>query len=131
MSDNLFPGVEDRFPFPDFSGGEDFLRQVRVGLRQRQRRRTFAASAAVTASAVLLFVMSFSAIQRQIDEELWQEYLLSEVGEEVVDSPELDDFAWELYLESLMQEEDLDLLLEEILSLEGGEEWIQAINVKG
>ncbi len=138
MSDNLLPvpqgsirKTEGRFPLPDFSGGEDFLRQVRGGLRRRQRRRTFAASAAATASAVLLFVLSFSAIQLQIDEELWQEYLLSEVGAELVDTRELDDFAWELYLESLIQEEDLDLLLEEILNLEGGDEWIQGINVKG
>lgn len=131
MSDNLLPEIEGKFPLPDFSGGEDFLRQVRGGLRRRQRRRAFTASAAATASAVLLFVVSFSAVQRQVDEELWQEYILSEVGDEVLDTKELDDFAWELYLESLMQEEDLDLLLEEILNLEGGEEWIQAVNVKG
>lgn len=132
MSDNLLPGIEGRSPLPDFSGGEDFLRQVRFGLRRRQHRRAFATSAAVTASAVLMFVLSFSAIQRQIDDELWQEYLLSEVGEEVVvDTQELDDFTWGLYLESLMEEENLDLLLEEILNLEGGEEWIQAINIKG
>lgn len=131
MSDNILPEIEGRFPLPDFSGGEDFLRQVRGGLRRRQRRRAFAASAAATASAVLLFVLSFSAIQRQVDEELWQDYLLSEVGEVVVDTQKLDDLAWELYLESLMHEEDLDLLLEEILNLEGGEEWVQAINVKG
>jgi len=130
MSDNLLPGVEGRFPSPDFSGGEDFLRKVRTGLHRRQRRQAFAASAATTASAVLLFVLSFSAIQRQIDEELWEEYLLSEMGE-VMESPQLDDYAWELYLESLLQEESLDLLLEEILDLEGGEEWIQAIDIKG
>ncbi len=131
MSDNLLPETEGRSPLPDFSGGEDFLRQVRFGLRRRQHRRAFATSAAVTASAVLMFVLSFSAIQRQIDDELWQEYLLSEVSEEVVDTQELDDFAWGLYLESLMEEENLDLLLEEILNLEGGEEWIQAINIRG
>lgn len=131
MSDNLLPEIEGKSPLPDFSGGEDFLRQVRGGLRRRQRRRAFTASAAATASVVLLFVVSFSAIQRQVDEELWQEYILSEVGEEVLDTQELDDFAWELYLESLMQEEDLDLLLKEILNLEGGEEWVQAINGKG
>lgn len=129
MSDNLLPETGGRFPLPNFSGGEDFLRQVRAGLHRRQRHRAFAVSAAATASVVLLFVLSFSTIQRQIDEELWEEYILSEMV--VVDTQELDDFAWELYLESLLQEEDLDLLLEEILSLEGGEEWIQAINVKG
>ena len=131
MSDNLLPETEGRFPLPDFSGGEDFLRQVRGGLRRRQRRRNLIASTAAAISVVLLFALSFTAIQRQLDEELWQEYLLSEVGEELVDTPELDDFDWELYLESLIQEEDLDLLLEEILNLEGGEEWIQALNVKG
>ncbi len=131
MSDNLLPEIEGKFPLPDFSGGEDFLRQVRGGLRRRQRRRNLIASTAAAISVVLLFALSFTAIQRQLDEDLWQEYLLSEAGEELVDTPELDDFAWELYLESLMQEEDLDLLLEEILNLEGGEEWIQALNVKG
>ena len=131
MSDNLLPETEGRFPLPDFSGGEDFLRQVRGGLRRRQRRRNLIASTAAAISVVLLFALSFTAIQRQLDEELWQEYLLSEVGEELVDTQELDDFAWELYLESLIQEEDLDLLLEEIIDLEGGDEWIQALNVKG
>lgn len=130
MSDNLLPETGDRSPLPDFSGGEDFLRDLRVGLGRRQRHRAFAASAASAASAVLLFVLSFSTIQRQIDEDLWEEYILSEM-EVVVDTQELDDFTWELYLESLLQEEDLDLLLEEILGLEGGEKWIQAINVKG
>ncbi len=130
MSDSLLPETGGRSPLPDFSGGEDFLRDLRAGLRRRQRYRAFVASAAAAASAVLLFVLSFSTIQRQVDEELWAEYILSEM-EVVVDTQELDDFAWELYLESLMQEEDLDLLLEGILSLEGGEEWIQAINVKG
>ncbi len=138
MSDNLLPvpqgsirKTEGRFPLPDFSGGEDFLRQVRGGLHRRQRRQNLIASTAAAISVVLLFAFSFTAIQLQIDEELWQEYLLSEVGEELVDTQELDDFAWELYLESLLQEEALDLLLEEILNLEGGEEWIQDINVKG
>ncbi len=130
MSDNLLLETEGRSPLPDFSGGEDFLRDLRASLRGRQRYRVFTASAASAASAVLLFVLSFSTIQRQIDEELWEEYILSEM-EEVVDIQELDDFAWELYLESLLRGEDLDLLLEEILSLEGGEKWIQAINVKG
>ena len=115
---------------PDFSEGEEFLLHVRAGLRRRQRRRTLMASAAATLSAVLLFAVSFSAIQRHIDEELWENYLLSEM-ESVVDSQELDDFTWELYLESLVEEGDLDLLLEEILSLENGEEWIRSINVKG
>ncbi|UCH63833.1 MAG: hypothetical protein JSU77_05150 [Fidelibacterota bacterium] len=131
MSNNVLSGIEGKFPLPDFSEGENFLRQVRGGLRRRQRRLAFAVSAATTASAVLLFVLSFSAIQRQVDEELWQDYLLSEAGEELVDTQELDEFTWELYLESLMQEEDLDLLLEEILNLEGGEEWIQTIKLEG
>ena len=130
MSDNLLLETEGRSPLPDFSGGEDFLRDLRASLRHRQRYRAFTVSAAAAASAVLLFVMSFSAIQRQIDEELWEEYILSEM-EEVVDTQELDDFTWELYLESLLQEENLDLLLEEILNLEGGEEWVQAIDVRG
>lgn len=130
MSDNLLLVTEGRSPLPDFSRGEDFLRDLRASLRGRQRYRVFTASAASAAGAVLLFVLSFSTIQRQIDEDLWEEYILSEM-EEVVDTQELDDFTWNLYLESLMQEEDLDLLLEEILNLEGGEEWIQAIDVRG
>jgi len=130
MSDNLLLETEGRSPLPDFSGGEDFLRDLHASLRRRQRYRVFTASVASVASAVLLFVMSFSTIQRQIDEELWEGYILSEM-EEVVDTQELDDFTWNLYLESLIQEEDLDLLLEEILNLEGGEEWIQAIDVRG
>ena len=128
MSDNLIPEFESILPLPDFSDGEDFLRHVRITLRQRQRRRALAASLAATVSAVFLFVFSFSAIQRQADEELWEQYLLSEMVE-IADSPELDSYAWELYLESLLQEEDLDLLLEEVLNLEGGEERLLAINL--
>jgi len=131
MSDRILPEPESRLPLPDFSAGEDFLRQVRTGLHWQQRRRTFLASAVATVSALLLFVFSYSAIQRHIDAELWEEYLLSEMEAEVVDPRALDDFSWELYLESLLVEEDLDLLLEEILSLEGGEEWIQTIQLKG
>ncbi|MFB0515267.1 MAG: hypothetical protein ACETWG_01535 [Candidatus Neomarinimicrobiota bacterium] len=130
MSDEILFDTVGRPPLPDFSEGEEFLRQVRAGVDRQERRRNFLTTAAAGVSVVLLFVLSFSIIQRQIDEELWQNYLLSEV-ESVVDTQELDDFTWELYLEYLLEEEKLDVLLEEILSLEGGEEWIHSINVKG
>jgi len=128
MSNNLIPELESSFPVPDFSEGEEFLLSVRATLRHRQHRRTFATSLTTTVSAALLFVLSFSVIQQQVDEELWEQHLLSEMVE-TVDSPELDSYAWDLYLESLLQEEDLNLLLEEILYLEGGEERLLAINL--
>lgn len=119
---------------PDFSDGEEFLGGLRGTLRRRQRRRTIITSLATTASAVLLFVFSYTSMQRQIDEELWETYLLSEMStneELTVDTEMLDEFDWELYLGSLLLEEDLDVLLEEILGLEEGEEWLQNISLKG
>jgi hypothetical protein len=115
---------------PDFSDGEDFLGSVRGTIRRRQRRRAVALSTLTTAGAVMIFLLSFQSIQRQVDEELWEEYLLSQT-EEVVETEVVDDFAWDLYLEYLLQEEDLDILLEEILTLENGEEWLQTIDLKG
>ncbi|UCH10739.1 MAG: hypothetical protein JSU61_02285 [Fidelibacterota bacterium] len=119
---------------PDFSDGEEFLGGLRGTLRRRQRRRAVITSLATTASAVLLFVFSYTSMQRQIDEELWETYLLSEMStneELTVDTEMLDEFDWELYLGSLLLEEDLDVLLEEILGLEEGEEWLQNISLKG
>ena len=115
---------------PDFSDGEDFLGSVRGTIRRRQRRRAVALSTLTTAGAVLIFVLSFQSIQRQVDEELWEEYLLSQT-EEVIETEVVDDFAWELYLEYLLQEDDLDIVLVEILTLENGEEWLQTIDLKG
>ena len=119
---------------PNFSDGEEFLGELRGTLRRRQRRRTVITSLATTASAVLLFVFSYTSIKHQIDEELWETYLLSEMStteEVMVESEVLDAFDWELYLGSLLLEDDLDVLLEEILSLEEGEEWLQNISLKG
>ena len=130
MSSSIPQGAENRREYPDFSDGTEFLLDLRHVLMRRQRRRFLVSSAAATVSAVFLFVMSFSMIQRQIDEELWAEYVLSET-EEAVDLQELDEFYWGVYLEALLEEEDLDVLLEEILSLEQGEEWIRSINLKG
>jgi hypothetical protein len=115
---------------PDFSDGEEFLDTLRGTLRKRQRRRALAVSTLTTAGAVMIFVLSFASIQRQVDEELWEEYLLSQT-EEVVETEVVDEFAWDVYMEYLLQEDDLDILLEEILSLENGEEWLQTIDLKG
>ncbi|MFC1484199.1 hypothetical protein ACFL6Q_04045 [Candidatus Neomarinimicrobiota bacterium] len=115
---------------PDFSDGEEFLGTFRGALRKHQRRRALAVSTLTTAGAVMIFVLSFTAIQRQVDEELWEDYLLSQT-EEVVETEAVDEFAWDVYLEYLLQEDDLDVLLEEILSLENGEEWLQTIDLKG
>jgi hypothetical protein len=120
--------------YPDFSEGEEFLSNLRGTLRRRQRRRTIITSLATTVSAVFLFVFSYTSIQRQIDEELWETYLFSDIDltEEVtVDTQDLDEFDWELYLGYLILEEDLDVLLEEIISLEDGEEWLQNISLEG
>jgi hypothetical protein len=115
---------------PDFSDGEEFLGTFRGTLRKRQRRRALAVSTLTTAGAAMIFVLSFASIQRQVDEELWEEYLLSQT-EEVVETEVVDEFAWDVYMEYLLQEDDLDILLEEILSLENGEEWLQTIDLKG
>ena len=115
---------------PDFSGGEAFLSDLRVRLRRQQLRRRAVSSIAASAAAVLLFALSFSALQRQADEALWESYLSEQIAQEVA-AEQLDDFSWDLYLESLLQENDLDMLLDAIISLEEGEKWIETLQLKG
>ncbi len=115
---------------PDFSDGEDFLEGLRGTLHRRQGRRNAISALATMAGAVLLFVFSFSTLQRQADAELWEAYLLSEVAQEV-EAENLDAFGWELYFDALIQEDDLDVLIDEILSLDDGEEWLRTLQMKG
>ncbi len=116
---------------PDFSDGGKFLLSVRQRLRRRGRRRAIVSSLGSAVSLGLLFLLSFSALQEQRQEDLWQEYLVSQVGEELVLDEEELELAWELYLSSLMEVEDLDYLLDAVLELETGAELLQSINLKG
>ncbi len=115
---------------PDFSGGEEFLRELRATLNRRHRRRAVLGSLAASMGAVLLFTFSLTALQQHADNELWENYLISDVAQQVADE-DLDEASWELYLESLLLEDDLDRLLEEIMGLDAGERWVQTIQLKG
>ncbi len=116
---------------PDFSDGGTFLLSVRQELRRRGRRRAIVSSLGSAVSLGLLFLLSFSALQEQRQEDLWQEYLVSQVGEELVLDEEESELAWELYLNSLMEIEDLDNLLDAVLELEVGADLLKSINLKG
>ncbi len=116
---------------PDFSDGGTFLLGVRQELHRRGRRRVIVSSLGSAVSLGLLFLLSFSALKEQRQEDLWQEYLVSQVGEELVLDEEELELAWELYLSSLMEVEDLDYLLDAVLELEAGSELVQSINLKG
>ncbi len=116
---------------PDFSAGDKFLLSVRQELHRRGRRRAIVSSLGSAVSLGLLFLLSFSALQEQRQEDLWQEYLVSQIREELVLDEEELELAWELYLSSLMEVEDLDYLLDAVLELEAGAELLQSINLKG
>ena len=116
---------------PDFSAGGTFLLNLRQELRRRGLRRARLSTLGSAVSLGLLFLLSFSALQEQRQEDLWQEYLVSQVGEELVLDEEELELAWELYLTSLMELEDLDYLLDAVLELEAGADLLQSINLKG
>ncbi len=116
---------------PDFSDGGTFLLGVRQELHRRGRRRAIVSSLGSAVSLGLLFLLSFSALKEQRQEDLWQDYLISQVGEELVLDEEELEFAWELYLSSLMEVEELEYLLDAVLELETGAELLQSINLKG
>ncbi len=122
---------EPRPAEPDFSAGGTFLLSVRQELRRRGRRRAIVSSLASAVSLGLLFLLSFSALKEQRQEDLWQEYLVSQAGEDLALDEEESELAWELYLSSLMEVEDLDYLLDAVLELETGAELLQSINLKG
>ncbi|MCH7852508.1 MAG: hypothetical protein IIC41_06970 [Candidatus Marinimicrobia bacterium] len=116
---------------PDFSAGGTFLLNLRQELRRRGRRRARLSTLGSAAGLGLLFLLSFTALQEQRQEDLWQEYLVSQVGEELVLDEEELELAWELYMSSLMEVEDLDYLLDAVLELEAGADLLQSINLKG
>ena len=115
---------------PDFSDGEAFLAGLKTTIRHRQRRRALSLSALATVSAVLLFVFSFTVLERQSRENLWETYLLTQ-ADEVVDLNELYDLEKTLYLESLINENDLSILMENVLSFSEGENWIRMTKLEG
>ena len=116
---------------PDFSAGGIFLLNLRQELRRRGRRRAKLSTLGSAVGLGLLFLLSFSALHEQRQADLWQEYLLSQVGEELVLEEEELELAWELYMSSLMEVEDLDYLLDAVLELEAGADLLQSINLKG
>ncbi len=116
---------------PDFSDGGTFLLGVRQELRRRGRRRAIVSSLGSAVSLGLLFLLSFSALKEQRQEDRWQEYLLSQASDELVLEQEELELTWELYLSGLMEIEDLDYLLDAVLELEAGAELVQSIKLKG
>jgi hypothetical protein len=126
-SAHKFPNQVD---LPDFSDGEVFLGNLRTAIRSRHRRRVLALSALATASAALLFVFSFTVLERQSREDLWETYLMTQ-ADEVVDMDEMYDMERTLYLESLLNENDLSILMENVLSLNEGENWIITTKLEG
>ena len=116
---------------PDFSDGTEFLTRLHGRLDRRRRRRTRLAAAVSVVSAVALFITSFNSIARQIDEDQWNSYLVSEVQDELYVEELEADLAWEIYLDELQPAEELGQLLELVLELEGGEALLAAITLKG
>ncbi len=115
---------------PDFSQGDEFLLDLRAILRQRQGRRSVGASLASALIAVWLLVVSTTALQHQVDQDLWETYLQSQ-DEEAAWLAEEEEAMVEIYLESLYQEEDLDVLMGELLELYGDDNWLRDIKLEG
>ncbi|MFC1481480.1 hypothetical protein ACFL6E_04445 [Candidatus Neomarinimicrobiota bacterium] len=116
---------------PDFSDGTEFLARLHGRLEQRQTRQTRLAVALSLVGAVALFITSFNTIARQIDEDQWNSYLVSEVQDELYVNEVEADLAWEIYLDDLQSAEDVGQLIDQVLELEGGEELLAAITLKG
>ncbi|MCK4578909.1 MAG: hypothetical protein KAU50_08970 [Candidatus Marinimicrobia bacterium] len=116
---------------PDFSDGDVFVHQLRRTIYHSNRRRAVAAGLTSFASLAFIFLFSFTSLQLQLKEDLWDAYLFSELSAEVYEAEAEEDLAWELYMEVLLEEESLDNLLDEIILLEEGTDLITAIDLKG
>lgn len=100
---------------PDFSDGEQFLADLRGTLRTRQRRNRLIAGATSLASAGLLFMFSFTALQQAHYRDVWENYLLSEMTFDVPEEERIADI--EMYLNWLLAEDDFDTYLAGIYEL--------------
>ena len=109
---------------PDFSDGEQFLADLRGTLRRRQRRNGLIAGATSLASAGLLFVFSFTALQQAHYRDVWEDYLLSGMTFDVPEEEWEEDV--EMYLHWLLAEDDFDTYLAGIYELGLEEELIFA-----
>ncbi len=81
-------------PMPDFTDGTEFLLNLRRELHRRGRRRAALSSLGSVVSMGLLFLLSFTSLQEQRREDSWQQYLLSQAGEELVLDVEDEDLTW-------------------------------------
>ena len=116
---------------PDFSDGVEFVARLHNRIARHRKRQTRFAAAVSVVGAVALFITSFSAIARQLDEDQWSSYLISEVQDDQYVSDLEAEFAWEIYLDDLQSVDDLSQLIEDVLELEGGEEFLASISLKG
>ena len=117
-------------PMPDFTGGDQFLSRLRGTLHQRQQRRLVGTTLASALVAAWLVVVSFTALERQLDMDIWEDYLLSQ-NEEAGWLAVEEEAMREVYLESLYQEEDLDVLLGELVELYGDDAWLNDLKLGG
>lgn len=115
---------------PDFTGGDHFLSRLRATLHRRQRRRLVGTTLASVLAATWLVVVSFTALERQIDEDIWEDYLLSQ-NEAATWLAVEEEAMIEIYLEILYQEEDLDVLLGELVELYGDDTWLKDLKLEG
>jgi len=116
--------------WPDFSDGDRFLAGLRRRIDRKRRRQTLMAGAASAVGTVLIFALSFTSLQRQADEELWQAYILSQNEDQVWVELEAGVLE-EIYLASLYDEEDLDVLLEALIDYYGNESLVRNIKMEG
>lgn len=116
---------------PDFSDGTAFLAQLHERMEQRRKRQTRLVAAVSVVGAVALFISSFNTIARQIEEDQWNSFLVSEAQDELYLEEVEADLAWEIYLDDLQSAEELGQLIDHVLELEGGEELLAAITLKG
>ncbi len=117
-------------PMPDFAEGDHFLSRLRATLHRRLRRRLVGTTLASALAAAWLVVVSFTALEHQLDEDIWEDYLLSQ-NEEATWLAVEEEAMMEVYLETLYQEDDLDVLLGELVELYGDDTWLKDLKLGG
>ncbi len=116
---------------PDFSDGAEFIGRLHGRLDGRRKRQTRFAAAVSVIGALALFITSFNSIALHIEEDQWNSYLASETEDDQYIVELEADLAWEIYFNDLHFEEDLGQLIEHVLEIEGGEEILATIALKG
>lgn len=114
---------------PEFDDGQQFLKGLNSRIHKQERRSAIAWSSVAAVAAVVLFFSSGSMVKDAVYEQAFQEMMVTETPEEIDLTSEEINLAWELYFETML-EEDLDVILEDLLAFEDGVAMLAAIDLQ-